>query len=126
MFWFSSQLCLKDLPPRLKDTKNGRSEEHTSELQSRGHLVFLHSFPTRRSSDLIHSSFRASQCVLSFLAVAFRMCRDESYRVAIADHLFPFTCSLKIYVLVFVATLLERPPTEAQRHQEWEIGRAHV
>src|SRR5207253_2456604 len=29
-----------------------RSEEHTSELQSRGHLVYLHSFPTRRSSDL--------------------------------------------------------------------------
>src|SRR5690625_4668835 len=29
-----------------------RSEEHTSELQSRGHLVDLHSFPTRRSSDL--------------------------------------------------------------------------
>src|SRR5690625_2574822 len=34
-----------------------RSEEHTSELQSRGHLVCrlllpLHSFPTRRSSDL--------------------------------------------------------------------------
>src|SRR6266508_2277992 len=45
-----------------------RSEEHTSELQSRGHLVcrlFFHlygdhrdlpSFPTRRSSDLITSS----------------------------------------------------------------------
>src|SRR5690625_267286 len=29
-----------------------RSEEHTSELQSRGHLVRLLSFPTRRSSDL--------------------------------------------------------------------------
>src|SRR5690554_4499000 len=29
-----------------------RSEEHTSELQSRPHLVYLLSFPTRRSSDL--------------------------------------------------------------------------
>src|SRR5690625_3921777 len=29
-----------------------RSEEHTSELQSRGHLVHRPSFPTRRSSDL--------------------------------------------------------------------------
>src|SRR5699024_2445791 len=29
-----------------------RSEEHTSELQSRFDLVLLHSFPTRRSSDL--------------------------------------------------------------------------
>src|SRR5690348_14204028 len=29
-----------------------RSEEHTSELQSPVHLVCLHSFPTRRSSDL--------------------------------------------------------------------------
>src|SRR5690625_2350054 len=32
-----------------------RSEEHTSELQSRGHLVYLHSFPTRRSSDLVRN-----------------------------------------------------------------------
>src|SRR5699024_3851650 len=30
-----------------------RSEEHTSELQSRFDLVFLLSFPTRRSSDLL-------------------------------------------------------------------------
>src|SRR5207249_3660364 len=30
-----------------------RSEEHTSELQSRFDLVYLHSFPTRRSSDLL-------------------------------------------------------------------------
>src|SRR5690625_2238104 len=30
-----------------------RSEEHTSELQSRGHLVPLTPFPTRRSSDLL-------------------------------------------------------------------------
>src|SRR5437867_629010 len=29
-----------------------RSEEHTSELQSPYDLVVLHSFPTRRSSDL--------------------------------------------------------------------------
>src|SRR5699024_7068079 len=29
-----------------------RSEEHTSELQSRFDLVYLYSFPTRRSSDL--------------------------------------------------------------------------
>src|SRR5690625_1638117 len=29
-----------------------RSEEHTSELQSRGQLLHLLSFPTRRSSDL--------------------------------------------------------------------------
>src|SRR5690625_4989817 len=34
--------------------KVSRSEEHTSELQSRGHLVAVHSFPTRRSSDLCH------------------------------------------------------------------------
>src|SRR5207253_2661646 len=33
-------------------TETSRSEEHTSELQSRGHLVDLPSFPTRRSSDL--------------------------------------------------------------------------
>src|SRR5690625_380313 len=39
-----------------------RSEEHTSELQSRGHLVcrlVLHSFPTRRSSDLVRKRLAA-------------------------------------------------------------------
>src|SRR5690625_5235894 len=51
-----------------------RSEEHTSELQSRGHLVcrlllyfslcFLYSFPTRRSSDLC---FGAVRCILFFV-----------------------------------------------------------
>src|SRR5690625_1109108 len=39
-----------------------RSEEHTSELQSRGHLVcrlrMLYSFPTRRSSDLTEGAFK--------------------------------------------------------------------
>src|SRR5690625_3933729 len=48
--------------PRLRPWENkphcwwipirSRSEEHTSELQSRGELVHLHTFPTRRSSDL--------------------------------------------------------------------------
>src|SRR5690625_610210 len=31
-----------------------RSEEHTSELQSRGHLLYIQSLPTRRSSDLVY------------------------------------------------------------------------
>src|SRR5207253_3200738 len=35
------------------NARRNRSEEHTSELQSRGHLVVLPSFPTRRSSDLV-------------------------------------------------------------------------
>src|ERR1035441_5615400 len=40
-----------------------RSEEHTSELQSLRHLVYLHSFPTRRSSDLRPASRRtAARC----------------------------------------------------------------
>src|SRR5437870_1021329 len=46
---------------RFGDDRVGRSEEHTSELQSRGHLVcrpVLHSFPTRRSSDLPSVFFR--------------------------------------------------------------------
>src|SRR5438034_865205 len=38
---------------------NGRSEEHTSELQSHSDL---HSFPTRRSSDLV---ILCTQCRLS-------------------------------------------------------------
>src|SRR5690625_546660 len=51
MSWFVISLLmvmlLGNLPPLSL-----RSEEHTSELQSRGHLVDLLSFPTRRSSDL--------------------------------------------------------------------------
>src|SRR5690348_12719961 len=43
-------------PVRAREgTERGRSEEHTSELQSPVHLVcrpILYSFPTRRSSDL--------------------------------------------------------------------------
>src|SRR5690625_4077832 len=43
---------------------NNRSEEHTSELQSRGHLVCprrpLHPLPTRRSSDLQRRSSNRS------------------------------------------------------------------
>src|SRR5437879_1614556 len=37
---------------RIFAVQSFRSEEHTSELQSPMYLVFLHSFPTRRSSDL--------------------------------------------------------------------------
>src|SRR5437870_5790196 len=55
---------LVSMPTDCSSSLNRRSEEHTSELQSRGHLVCrlllerhvtlldLHSFPTRRSSDL--------------------------------------------------------------------------
>src|SRR5262245_16741864 len=39
-------------PNRCSNDWNERSEEHTSELQSLRHLVDMHSFPTRRSSDL--------------------------------------------------------------------------
>src|SRR5882672_3078461 len=39
-----------------------RSEEHTSELQSHSDLVDLHSFPTRRSSDL---GLTAANCTCS-------------------------------------------------------------
>src|SRR5438309_922970 len=38
--------------PEDKNRSRARSEEHTSELQSQFHLVDIHSFPTRRSSDL--------------------------------------------------------------------------
>src|SRR5690625_2347557 len=53
----TSQLMPTASPPSL--LISSRSEEHTSELQSRGHLVCpllppsLLSFPTRRSSDLV-------------------------------------------------------------------------
>src|SRR5690625_5149001 len=40
---------------QINHIRMDRSEEHTSELQSRGHLVHLYCFPTRRSSDLHHN-----------------------------------------------------------------------
>src|SRR5690348_12508706 len=42
-----------------------RSEEHTSELQSPVHLVDLHSFPTRRSSDLLKFDCKYGWCIRS-------------------------------------------------------------
>src|SRR5207249_2919928 len=50
-----------------------RSEEHTSELQSRFDLVYLHSFPTRRSSDLIESTHH-----LRGIGLRTHACRDCS------------------------------------------------
>src|SRR5690242_16230458 len=59
-----------------------RSEEHTSELQSHVNLVCrlllecsvshidLHSFPTRRSSDLISALMVEAACVLYFVLAA--------------------------------------------------------
>src|SRR5690348_7616131 len=46
----------RDFARELADDVD-RSEEHTSELQSPVHLVCLHSFPTRRSSDLNDSGW---------------------------------------------------------------------
>src|SRR6476620_8602207 len=55
--------CASCARRRAAARDGSRSEEHTSELQSRQYLVCrphreLHSFPTRRSSDLHHSSMR--------------------------------------------------------------------
>src|SRR5438309_1842385 len=46
-----------------------RSEEHTSELQSQFHIVYLHSFPTRRSSDLVQRQRRQSFRSFSLISV---------------------------------------------------------
>src|SRR5438876_1152856 len=46
-----------DIPANFHQVQVGRSEEHTSELQSPVHLVYLPSFPTRRSSDLQYGRF---------------------------------------------------------------------
>src|SRR5699024_3569917 len=43
---------------RLSHSRQRRSEEHTSELQSRFDLVTLHSVPPRRSSDLMKPPLR--------------------------------------------------------------------
>src|SRR5436190_1680834 len=52
----SISIMVTSVPKRLKmdanSTPTARSEEHTSELQSHSDLVVLHTFPTRRSSDL--------------------------------------------------------------------------
>src|SRR3712207_1593534 len=56
--------------------RDARSEEHTSELQSRR---YLHSFPTRRSSDLAHTS---KSCVAVGRRSSSRSCRTASRRAA--------------------------------------------
>src|SRR5476649_430369 len=48
-----------------RESKSPRSEEHTSELQSHRDL---HSFPTRRSSDLAVASAKARRALADHLA----------------------------------------------------------
>src|ERR1035441_3732449 len=58
--WFTRSCIAARASPTIacpaafaKRLYRSRSEEHTSELQSLRHLVYLPSFPTRRSSDLL-------------------------------------------------------------------------
>src|SRR5437762_2772954 len=46
------QVNVLEFSLELVQLKQVRSEEHTSELQSPMYILYLHSFPTRRSSDL--------------------------------------------------------------------------
>src|SRR5699024_7209114 len=48
-----------------------RSEEHTSELQSRFDLLDLLSFPTRRSSDLVNCSLPDYYCCFGLFSMDF-------------------------------------------------------
>src|SRR5699024_4696583 len=106
--------------------RTGRSEEHTSELQSRfDHLVLL-SFPTRRSSDLSRSLPRPCSCVVQLLRRDARVLpwhhrRSSSPRsVPVAEFRcarLPFPCGDR------------RAPRAAPRivhASNWQIGRAHV
>src|ERR1035438_4860419 len=64
---------------RLAPASRNRSEEHTSELQSLRHLVYLLSFPTRRSSDLRKAGRKAGKTLVESpltLATALRQAHD--------------------------------------------------
>src|ERR1035437_6044815 len=71
-----SQKCFGLRSPRVE-----RSEEHTSELQSR---QYLHSFPTRRSSDLIHLRVRLGQVQAAIWRQAFKQDVAKVFRAAVA------------------------------------------
>src|SRR5947209_1654804 len=103
-----------------------RSEEHTSELQSRQYLVDLHSFPTRRSSDLgderefLGRFVRADE---ASLAAVFRAAVGAATRSlfglgAVRTAAWP-TASLS-------QRLLRAGFCDPLRHHPAEIGRAHV
>src|SRR5579875_1840649 len=67
--WFSSLLIVIEgmFSISFRAKISARSEEHTSELQSHSDL---HSFPTRRSSDLSYQFFRRHTSInLVFLSI---------------------------------------------------------
>src|SRR5690554_1542060 len=108
-----------------------RSEEHTSELQSRPHLVcrlllekygdhpHLHSFPTRRSSDLsieLPSSIGNSDASTSIKQLSI----PNAYKAAIP-------CSMVLTVTSFFPITVPRCVfTTLSANASIKIGRAHV
>src|SRR5690348_6385209 len=102
-----------------------RSEEHTSELQSPVHLVYLRSFPTRRSSDLaeiemLQGQLRAMRCVIAALITSSPNIANimESIAVMQSDLLTEFDA-------------VPRNDDHRRQLRLWErgaeeIGRAHV
>src|SRR5690348_16350024 len=105
---------------------SGRSEEHTSELQSPVHLVDLPSFPTRRSSDLSYKltkpRFGSNP---SSIAFAYAAAIASSVSVVHTDQIW----LRKSYLGPTVSGALIQFSSSTQndtRSHVWEIGRAHV
>src|SRR5262245_37871100 len=109
-----------------------RSEEHTSELQSLRHLVcrllleppshrlYLHSFPTRRSSDLIREIGKAVAKGRIDLTAVGNMDADAAHAALTALHgVGPWTAD--IYLLFCLGHADAFPSGDLA-----EIGRAHV
>src|ERR1035438_8872953 len=73
------QECFRMVLEKVRAGEVNRSEEHTSELQSLRHLVDLHSFPTRRSSDLfaISQSVSDGSVVEDLYQECFRMVLEK-------------------------------------------------
>src|SRR5437773_1352173 len=103
-----------------------RSEEHTSELQSHHDLVYLHSFPTRRSSDL-NGALREMARVLTanghLLILEFSLPQSSIFRAVYRFYL--HQC------LPFLGSFITRQKNAydylGQSIEEFpKIGRAHV
>src|SRR5687768_2434569 len=104
--------------------KGPRSEEHTSELQSRLHL---YSFPTRRSSDLELVEKVSERSIVSFGAVTAQHAREVDGVVDVAVPLSAQDVVRKTRQIAGESIELEEPTCLLDLWSEGaEIGRAHV
>src|SRR5690625_1827049 len=123
-FWIC---CLNAQLSLQKRSRKDRSEEHTSELQSRGHLV------SRRLSFILFpytTLFRASW--IRFFLIAVKETAGQIQNKVVNMYDLYGTIKEDIvkmksqYAQLFLDLLFERPIVSAKEIPKRQIGRAHV